>query len=154
MTTRTSLLWLAALAVLSLGSVGCDTYHYFDVKVVFDETSLPIDAAGNLKFCEVVVSGADKRLEQLPTESAQSSNSKVVCPIGSNYPTLGTFEYTTFTDSGKLTFTFQGYYDTPAMSSFQCATGSIDFNADSTITQSGTMMVSSGPNTCISTTSP
>lgn len=152
--TRTSLLSLAALAALSLGSLGCNTYHYFDVKVLFDEASLPIEQAGNLKFCEVKVSGADNTVEALPTESQQSGNTKVVCPIGSNYPNLGTFEYATFADSGKLTFTFEGFYDVPASGTNQCATGSIDFNASSTITQMGTLTVSSGPNQCISVTQP
>jgi hypothetical protein len=141
--------------VLGLGALlglGCNSYHYFDVKIQFDEASLPIEKAGYLQFCQVKVSGAASDVITLPTTDNLSNNTKVACPIGSNYPDLGTFEYATFADSGKLTFMFNGYDGRPPMSSYQCAGGSVEFNVSSAITQAMTLMVTGGPNDCISQT--
>ncbi|MFL5308476.1 MAG: hypothetical protein ACJ8F1_24910 [Polyangia bacterium] len=141
---------LATMAAAALLSVGCNTYHYYDVTIKLDTSSLPLEKAGYLQFCQVRVSGADNELLKLPKTTAEGM---VACPIGQNYPVLGTFEYATFADSGKLTFTFAGFDTTGSTAtSFQCASGSVDFTASSTITQAMDMTVTGGPNECVSQT--
>lgn len=151
--TRVSRLFaLASVAAASLLGAGCNSYHYFDVKIQVDQSSLPLDKAGYLQLCQITVTGADNELITLPRSGNGAGNAMPACPFGSNYPVLGTFEYATFADSGKLTFSFAGFDSTPVMESFHCASGSVDFTAGSTITQSMTLMVSAGPNDCVSHT--
>lgn len=153
MTRASRLLALATVAAASVLGVGCNSYHYYDVKIQIDQSSLPLEKAGYLQLCQIKVTGAENDLITLPTTSNTSSGtSKVACPIGSNYPVLGTFEYATFADSGKLTFTFLGFDNHSVASNFQCAGGSVDFTAGSTITQMMTLTVTSGPNDCVSQT--
>jgi hypothetical protein len=140
------LLWLAAL----LGISGCNTYHYFDVTIVFDST-LPEEQVGFLQSCSVLVSGAATDSNHLPMNPP---GAKSYCPVTDfhNFPTLGTFEYSTFADSGKLTFTFQGFDYTMQAPMYQCAMGSVDVNATSEVTQTATLTVTAGPNPCMSQT--
>ena len=50
-------------------------------------------------------------------------------------------------------FTFAGFDTTGSTAtSFQCASGSVDFTASSTITQAMDMTVTGGPNECVSQT--
>jgi hypothetical protein len=150
MTRASRLLALATVAAASLLGVGCNTYHYYDVTIQLDRASLPLEKAGYLQFCEIRVSGADSDLIRFPTSG---SGTNIACPIGQNYPVLGTFEYATFADSGKLTFTFAGF-DTmqSTASNFQCASGSVDFTASGATTQMMMLMVTGGPNDCVSQT--
>jgi hypothetical protein len=133
---------LGAAALLLLGG-GCNTYHYFDIKVDFGTISF--EEAGGIKRCEVFVTGADTDNFVLPSTGA----SKVACPIDSNWPTLGTFEYSTFTDSGNLTFTLKGYNMTPPMDSFVCVSGATTLPAGAAITQMGTISLAQGSQSCI-----
>jgi len=147
MTRASRLLALVTVALASVLGIGCNSYHYFDVKLQIDTGSLPLEKAGYLQSCRVVVSGTESDVINLP-----SNGSKVACPIGSNFPVIGTFEYASFAESGKLTFTFEGYDSLILMDSFHCASGSVDFTASSTMTQMMTMMVTSGPHDCVSQT--
>ncbi len=142
-----SLLGFAALALLLGG--GCNTYHYFDVTIVFDST-LPEEQVGYLQLCNVAVSGADSDSLMIPT----NADKKSYCPVTDfhSFPTLGTFEYSTFSDSGEIKFSFNGYDFLPAMPNYLCATGSVSFTAGAAITQSKTLNVTAGPNTCMSQT--
>ncbi|HVV15970.1 MAG TPA: hypothetical protein VHH90_02105 [Polyangia bacterium] len=150
MTRAARLFGLATVAMAPLLAVGCNSYHYYDVKIQVDQSSLPLDKAGYLQLCQVKVSGADNDLITLPT-SGGPGTTVAACPFGSNFPVLGTFEYATFADSGKLTFTFAGYDGQPLMDSYHCASGSVEFTASTTITQMMTLMVTGGPNDCMST---
>ncbi|HVY36965.1 MAG TPA: hypothetical protein VHM31_03495 [Polyangia bacterium] len=150
--TRASRLFALATAAASLLGVGCNSYHYYDVKIQVDQSSLPLEKAGYMQLCQIKVSGADNDLITLPTTGKGAGMAMPACPFGSNYPVLGTFEYATFADSGKLTFSFSGYDSQPVMDSFLCATGSVEFTAGSTITQMMTLMVTAGPHECVSQT--
>jgi hypothetical protein len=65
-----------------------------------------------------------------------------VCPIDTNYPDLGHFEFATFEDSGTLNFTVNGYKAVPHSSSDQsgdlCTSGSASVPATDAITETGT----------------
>jgi hypothetical protein len=80
-----------------------------------------------MKFFLVDVSGA------------ASDEVVLACPPA--FPDVGTFEYSTFADSGPITFTFNGFYDTPRSSSNQCTSGVTMLTASDQITQMGTITV-------------
>ncbi|HXJ19824.1 MAG TPA: hypothetical protein VMT03_06280 [Polyangia bacterium] len=133
---------LGAAALLLLAG-GCNSYHYFDITVDFGSVSF--EEAGGIKRCEVFVSGADTDNFVLPSTGAK----RVACPIDSNWPELGTFEYSTFTDSGSLTFTMNAYNMTPPMDSYICVSGATTLSASSAITQTATITLAQGNQTCI-----
>ncbi len=54
---------------------------------------------------------------------------------------MGTFEYSTFADSGPITFTFNGFLDVPKSSNNQCTSHNTTLTASSQITQTGTITV-------------
>jgi len=125
-------LTLSLLAgALALG--GCNTYHYYDITIGFGTISL--EQAGVLELCHLDVSGADTHSADLP--STFNHDSKTVCPLVNNWPTLGTFEYPTFADSGSITFNITGFKDTSRQSDNLCTSGSVTMTADSEITRTG-----------------
>ena len=134
---------LLTLAALILGA-GCNTYHYYDITVSFG--SIGVEEAGGIKICQVAVTGADTYDATLPTSTP---GAKAVCPIGSNYPDLGTFEYSTFTDSGHLTFTLNAFNQTNLNPSGICISGSTTLAASSEITHTGTITLTQGSQSCI-----
>jgi hypothetical protein len=94
-----------AFLILLLGATGCHTYKYFDVTVRFDATAGNFDSVlvGSLDHCNVVVSGAD---------SGDFPLAKGTCP--NKVPTGdalsgGQFEFSSFADSGTVTFTVDAY---------------------------------------------
>ena len=117
------------LLVVVLGGLasGCNTYHYYDIDVKFTS---PVSATqvSVMKFCLVDVSGA--------------ASDEVVLECPPAFPDMGTFEYSTFADSGPITFTFNGFYDTPRSSTNQCTSGVTMLTASDTITQAATITVS------------
>ena len=79
-----------------------------------------------MKLCLVDITGA-------------ASDTLVLdCPPA-KFPDMGTFEYSTFADSGSITFTFNGFYDAPQSSSNQCTSGATTLTASDQITQTGTI---------------
>jgi hypothetical protein len=126
--------WLALSLLggtLALG--GCNTYHYFDIKVDFG--SVGIEQAGVLQLCHLDVSGADSHSADLP--SSAKGESKTVCPVASNWPIMGTFEFSTFADSGSITFNITAFKDTVRSTDNLCTSGSLTMNAAGEITQMG-----------------
>ena len=126
--------WLALSLLggaLALG--GCNTYHYFDIEIDFGPVG--IEQAGVLQLCHLDVSGADSHSADLP--SSANKDSKSVCPLGNNWPVMGTFEYATFADSGSITFNITAFSDTRRTSDNLCTSGSLTMTAGSEITQTG-----------------
>jgi hypothetical protein len=115
---------LLAVVLGGLAS-GCNTYHYYDIDVKFMSPVTESQVSG-MKLCLVDVSGA------------VSDEVTLECPPV-NFPVMGTFEYSTFADSGSITFTFNGFYDTPKSSSNQCTSGVTMLTASDQITQMGTI---------------
>ena len=114
--------------VLGVLATGCNTYHYYDIDVQF-MSPVTGGQVSVMKLCLVDVSGAT------------SDEVTLACPPA-NFPDWGTFEYATFVDSGSLTFTFNGYLDTPKSSSNQCTSHGTTLTASDQITQTGTITVS------------
>jgi len=82
-----------------------------------------------MKLCLIDVSGA------------VSDEVELACPP-SKFPDMGTFEYSTFADSGSITFTFNGYFDAPKSSNNLCTSHATTLMASDQITQSGAITVS------------
>jgi len=129
-----------ALALLATSLVaGCNSYHYFDIDVEFGPVTS--EQASQLQFCVLLVSGADSNSANFPSSVAGDQTS--VCPPMGNYPKMGTFEYSTFTDSGSLTFTVNGYKAVSTSNDNLCTSGQTSINASSEITQMGTITMGS-----------
>lgn len=152
MTRASRLLAFVTFGSAALLGAACNSYHYYDVKLKVDQAALPLEKAGYLQLCQIKVTGAASDLITLPTSGNGAGAAMPACPFGSNFPVLGTFEYATFADSGKLTFTFLGYDTQSTASNFECANGSVEFTASSTITQAMDLTITSGPNDCVSQT--
>lgn len=92
--------WCAALILLAgLGSAGCNTYSYLDVHVKLDDVGFSPTRRAVIHTCHLFLTGA------VTTDTVLSKCS----PPDSN--DVGTFNYSTFTDSGSIMFTvktFQG----------------------------------------------
>jgi hypothetical protein len=93
------LLSLGFVVGLGLASSGCDEYKYVDLHVTFDRATLPTTAYAEVKFCRVTVSGADSsqfRIQNCPPPSTALGD-------------VGIFTYSTFADSGQLTFKIEAF---------------------------------------------
>jgi hypothetical protein len=134
---RKGFLALALLAAPVM--MGCNTYHYFDIDVEFGPVTS--EQASQLQLCVLLVSGADSHQGTFPSSAAGDDTS--TCPPMGTSSTMGTFEYSTFTDSGELTFTVNGYGKVTASNDLLCTSGSTTMNASSEITQSGTITMGS-----------
>jgi len=140
MTRAHRLLAGAGLGLSLLGGLGCNTYHYFDVEVKFG--SVDVEHAGVLQACQLEVSGEDTYSHLLPSSTV--GDPKTVCPISNaNWPTMGKFEYSTFADSGNLTFKVSGYKMLPVGPDNLCTSGTVTITASSAITQTGTLTMDS-----------
>ena len=114
------------LAMVLAGLIsGCNTYHYYDIDVKFSSPFTSTQASV-MKLCLVDVTGAE------------SDEVVLNCPP-EKYPDMGTFEYSTYADSGSITFTFKAFYDAPKSDSNQCTAGSTVLPASEQITQTGTI---------------
>jgi hypothetical protein len=133
---------LCALVLGASLTAGCNTFHYFDIQVDFGPVTS--EQASQLQFCVLLVSGAETNSSNFPSSVVGlSGDEKSVCPTQGNYPTMGTFEYSTFTDSGELMFAVNGYKSVSTSNDNLCTTGSTSMNASSEITQMGTITMGS-----------
>jgi hypothetical protein len=110
------LLLALLLASASLGAAGCSEYHYYDVDVTFDTSSGQFAGINEISTIQVMVmgvSGADTGAIQIGPNA-----NGLPLVTGSH---LGVFEYSTFADSGQLTFNVRAYDD--ATSNPDCQTG-------------------------------
>jgi hypothetical protein len=133
-----------ALALLTASLVmGCNTYHYFDIDVEFGPVNE--EDASLLQLCTLTVSGADSHSGDFPSSVVGlAPNEPSTCPpSGSWTGTMGTFEYSTFADSGSLTFTVNGYKNLQANSGNLCTSGDTTVSATSQITTPGKITMGS-----------
>jgi hypothetical protein len=103
--------------LLLAGASGCNTYKYFEIHLSFDPMSLQSDQSSAISQCWITVSGADSAKFRLRPDK---------CPpkVNATAPLdVGTFEFSTFADSGSLTFKFDGYLGVGMESRCILATG-------------------------------
>jgi hypothetical protein len=123
-TTLSSMLkrMLLVAALPLLAGAGCDTYSYINIDVSLSTTStVPFTrtSAFAIQQCHMVVSGAI-------TDSFDLDSS--VCPppqtTTSNPFEIGTIDYSTFADSGNVTFTLNVFDSVGEKPECQVGTGS------------------------------
>jgi hypothetical protein len=132
------------LPLLALvAAAGCNEYHYYDINVKFnlgsgsDQFSPGGNEVGTLQVCIMTVSGAD-------------SDSIRMGPFANGLPVpstgqLGIVEFSTFADSGNLTFTVACYDDSTTVPDCKAGEGSTTvaastattINADLTVNKTG-----------------
>ncbi len=93
------LLLVLGLAAASLGAAGCNEYHYYDVRLSYDATMFSFSDISKVQTCHVYVTGADTKDFYLNGD----------CTNGSGRSDVGTFEFSTYADSGTLDFTIKVY---------------------------------------------
>jgi hypothetical protein len=98
---KNTLLKLGLAATALLGA-GCNEYKYFDIHVAFDPAMYDSRDTGLVTLCQVTVSGAASGKFTLPPG---------LCPnrVGGAATDAGTFEFSTFADSGTVTFQVDTY---------------------------------------------
>jgi len=125
------------LPLLALvAAAGCNEYHYYDISVSFNLTesnggfSVVGNEVGSLQVCIMNVTGAD-------SGSIRMGPFAQGLPVPSNGQ-FGIVEFSTFADSGNLTFTMSCYDDTTTTA--DCKTGegtkTVAVSSASTITDS------------------
>lgn len=144
---RSSVVGLCALAALGVAGAGCNTYRYFDVQVTFDATATPPfsrASAFTVQACQVVVSGADHDTFLLTNG----------CPdmrVNGNPLSGGVFEFSTFADSGTLTFTLDAYQDDLRTEPCRIGHGELALPVTGTITTVGELKVKNTGMSCVTT---
>src|SRR5262245_24944695 len=103
------LLSLGIVALAAVAAAGCNEFHYYDIDVSFNKDLASGGfAAGEvekIQVCVMAVSGADSASMRIGP-NAQG------LPMAPGFSHLGIVEFSTFADSGTLTFTMSCYDDT------------------------------------------
>jgi hypothetical protein len=107
-------LFLLAAVPLALAGAGCNTYSYLNIDMKIDP-SFPSLAESTVTACRVFVSGA-------ATDSFPLSDDVCPPPSTSNRLEIGIVDYSTFADSGNVTFLLKLYNGT--MQTDACLVGS------------------------------
>jgi len=129
------LLLALVLGVASLGAAGCNEYHYWDVQVNFDVSAGQFAGSGEFSKVQVMVMGV----------SGADSADLQIGPNANGLPTVnsmfGVFEFATFADSGKLTFTVRAYNDASSNPECQVGQGTTTVDASPMTTNSATVLI-------------
>jgi hypothetical protein len=92
----------AALALTAgLGASGCHTFKYFDITYSFEQASLDDSTIRTITQCRIYVTGADQA--QWVLRGCPNHDTSMDPHLG------GAFEFSTFADSGQLTFEVVGF---------------------------------------------
>jgi hypothetical protein len=137
---RSPMQGLAALALpMLLGATGCNTFKYFDVNVTFNE-AIDDTAILAIQRCRILVSGADTGnfiLNDCPNRAPDPMDP---------HTDVGPFEFSTFADSGTMTFEFKGFGGLQDTAACQIADGTLSLPVTSATTIPGTLTVNmTGP---------
>ena len=143
---------LAALALpMLLGSAGCNTYKYFDVKATFDEATFDDSQLGTISRCRVLVSGADTGnfiLDRCPNAAALDPHDGKTMTSPDGY----TFEFSTFADSGTLNFELQAFVGQVDKPECMIGDGKVPLAVTGATTIMGNLLVTKNPafgSTCL-----
>ena len=139
---RLRVLLLACLPLVLAAASGCKTYKYFDVQVKFDPATFTSTDVFTINVCQVTVTGADS--DQFILEPMTCVNRS---PVG-NPLTGGKFEFSTFADSGTMTFKLDGYQGTSVSPACLIGSGMTSIKVTSTMTLTGDLTVAKTGNGC------
>jgi hypothetical protein len=101
------MLVLGFFACVAAAGAGCSTYHYYDIDVTFDTGAMGFAGTNEISTvqrCVMTVSGADSG--QLVMGLTDNCPPMTAAGIGTH---MGIVEFSTFKDSGSLTFTMDVY---------------------------------------------
>lgn len=91
---------LLALVLLACGAGACNSYSYYDLTLKLG-TGFDVVKTGSIQHCRLDVSGA-------VSDSVELNEAACKTAITGD---IGTIEYSTFADSGNITFTLRLYQD-------------------------------------------
>jgi hypothetical protein len=130
-------LWIAGL--VALGASACSEYHYYDIDVSFDTAAgqfLGTNEISTIQRCVMTVSGADSG--QIVMGLNENCPPMTAAGIGTR---VGIVEFSTFKDSGTLTFTFDAYDDSTLNPMCKTGSGQKMIAATGDTTNMGTLLV-------------
>jgi len=135
-----SRLAVAVVPLLLAGAAGCSTYSYFDIDVRLDTSMWGSTAAANeIASCHMFVSGAT-------SDDFDVNGDNPVCPPTPPSTDVGTIKYSTFAESGSVTFTLKAYKG--AGQSCESGEGKTTLNVSMAHTVTGTLLIAPTGNNC------
>ena len=129
--------------LFALTGLGCHTYKYIDVTVAFDPVTFTnVNDVFKIKRCRVTVSGADSGVGRLDEAKCPNHTG-----MGDSY-SGGIFEFSTFADSGNLTFHLEGFQGDGELPNCKVGDGTTSLPLSSTMTVEGTLKVTKVSDGC------
>jgi hypothetical protein len=130
---------LLVMALLSLSAAACSSYSYYDLDLKWG-TGFDVVKIGSIQFCHLLVSGAatdDVQLNPANCKTATSGD-------------MGMVEYSTFADSGSITFTLNAYTYPDGNPNCKLGEGSTTLEAGKAVRKTGTVTATAmmAPGTC------
>jgi len=112
---------------LGLAAAGCNSFKYFDIHVMFDPATFSSTSVRTISVCKMTTSGADSKSFIIDKNCPPTSNTD---PLD-----MGIFEYSSFADSGTITFKFEGFQDSGEKPECLIGTGmqSVQVSGETTI---------------------
>jgi hypothetical protein len=133
---------VAAVPMVLAGAAGCSTYSYFDIDIRLDSSKWGSSAAANLiSTCHMFVSGAT-------SGDFDVNGDKAVCPPDPPSTDVGVIKYSTFADSGNVTFTLKAYQGAGQTDACETGEGTVTLPLALGHTSSGTLMIAPTGKTC------
>ena len=119
---------LLTLVLLSFGAGACNSYSYYDLDLKFG-TGFDFGKISSIYSCHLIVSGAAN--DDITLDPAQ-------CRVSTSGD-FGMVEYSTFADSGNITFTFTA----SASTTCKLGDGSTTLPAGMAVRRTGTVTATS-----------
>lgn len=130
------ILAMGILALATSGAAGCSSYHYYDIDVSMSASGTgmfaPVDEISRIQIVVMTVSGADSGQRQFGL-----GNGFPIPPDGH----LGVIEYSTFVDSGMLTFKVDAYDADNPQAACKVGEGMLSLPATGNTTNTGMLTV-------------
>jgi hypothetical protein len=123
------LLPLFALVLLACGAGACSSYSYYDLDLKFG-TGFDIPTINSINTCHLIVSGAAN--DDIVLEPGRCSTETT--------GEYGKVEYSTFADSGSITFTLNAFLFPESNANCKLGEGSLTLSAGPAVRMSGTVM--------------
>ena len=133
------MLAIGFIACVAAATAGCSEYHYYDIDVTFDTGAMGFagtNEISTIQRCVMNVSGADSG--QIVMGLTENCPPMTAAGIGTH---VGVVEFSTFKDSGSLTFTFDAYDDQTLTAMCKTGSGTKTLTATSATTTMDTLMV-------------
>ena len=120
---------LLALLLLAFGGAACSSYSYYDLDLKWGSGFDPVKI-GAIVSCHLVVSGAASDNVTLDAGKCKTATAG----------DMGTIEYSTFADSGMITFTLNAFQYPESNPNCKLGEGSTTLNAAKAVRLPGTVI--------------